>query len=326
MKLLTFLAHESYLHTLAKLGHPMDVIVNLPGHHSPTWDERMRPVPDNVRLLPVEEFMADPPEFDCVIGHNISDLLQVKHLPGPRVLTLHSSLTGRLSQEESGIDPREMSSMVVQYMSMLSGVLVFVSEMKRSSWDIDARVIRLAVDTADYDGYHGSESSALRVVNHITAKTDFLRWDLQEAVFEDLPCKLVGVNPDFPDVHPSRDWDHLKDLYRSYRMYVHTAQQGMEDAWNTSTLEAMATGMPVICSQLPGSLVEDGVSGFVSNDPEVLRAGVRRLLADQGLATEMGRAARTRVAEEFSLKAFIDSWERTLAESCARYRANSTGA
>ena len=48
--------------------------------------------------------------------------------------------------------------------------------------------------------------------------------------------RIVGVNPDFPDVHPSRDWDHLRDLYRSYRMYVHTAQQGMEDAWNTSTL------------------------------------------------------------------------------------------
>ncbi len=78
MKLLTFCAHESYLQTLAKLGHPMDVVVNLPGHHATTWDERMRPVPDNVRLLPLEELMANPPQFDCLIGHNISDLLQTK--------------------------------------------------------------------------------------------------------------------------------------------------------------------------------------------------------------------------------------------------------
>jgi glycosyltransferase involved in cell wall biosynthesis len=196
--------------------------------------------------------------------------------------------------------------------------------MKRRSWNIDSRVIRLAVDIADYDGYHGSKDSALRVANHITSKTSFLRWDLHEAVFSDLPCKLVGINPDFPGVEPSRDWQHLKELYRQHRMYVHTADEGMEDAWNTATLEAMATGMPVICSQLPNSLVEDGVSGFVSNDPQVLRAGVRRLLDDRELAAEMGRAARAKVAEAFSIQSFIDSWERAIGDACDRFRARTT--
>ncbi len=323
MKLLTFCAHESYLQTLAKLGHPMDVVVNLPGHHSTTWDERMRPVPDNVRLLPLEELMANPPQFDCLIGHNISDLLQTKHLVGPRILALHSSLTGRIAQEQAGVDAAEMSAMVARYISMISGVLLFSSEMKRQTWNIDARVISLAVDIADYEGYHGSKDSALRVVNNISAKTDFLRWDLHESVFSDLPCRLVGINPDYPDVEPSRDWQHLKELYREHRMYVHTAAEGMEDAWNTATLEAMATGMPVICSELPDSLVEDGVSGFVSNDPEVLRAGVRRLLENRELAVEMGQAGRAKVADAFSIQKFIDNWEDAISEAQQRFRAAS---
>ena len=71
-------------------------------------------------------------------------------------------------------------------------------------------------------------------------------------------------------------------------------------------------------------MVEDGVSGFVSNDPELLREGVRRLLADPELATQMGQAARAKVLETFSIQNFIDGWERAIAEARARFSASNS--
>ena len=67
------------------------------------------------------------------------------------------------------------------------------------------------------------------------------------------------------------------------------------------TYEAMACGLPVVTTPNAGSLVRDGVEGFIVpiRDPDALAERVERLRADARLRQEMGRAARMR-AEEFT--------------------------
>jgi glycosyltransferase involved in cell wall biosynthesis len=72
-----------------------------------------------------------------------------------------------------------------------------------------------------------------------------------------------------------------------------------------SLMEAMASGVPVVASNLPGiaELVADGVSGHLvpAGDTDGFAARLGELLADHELRTRMGAAGRSTVAADFSL-------------------------
>lgn len=70
----------------------------------------------------------------------------------------------------------------------------------------------------------------------------------------------------------------------------------------TAVMEAMASGLPVVTSPNAGSLVRDGVEGYVRkyDDVEGMCAAIERLATDGSLRLQMGLAARRRV-EAFDL-------------------------
>ena len=98
---------------------------------------------------------------------------------------------------------------------------------------------------------------------------------------------------------------------------MHTAAPGLEDGYNLASLEAMASGLPVIGNAHESCPVEHGVSGFVSDSAETLREGARELLADRERARAMGERARAVVREAFSMDAFVEAWQRVVAEAIA---------
>lgn len=81
-------------------------------------------------------------------------------------------------------------------------------------------------------------------------------------------------------------------------------------------LEAMACGTPVVATQCGGypELIEDGVSGFLVpvGDSEALASRIGDLLAGPQLRNDIGRNARKRVEERFSV-------ERVLPKMIAAY-------
>jgi len=78
------------------------------------------------------------------------------------------------------------------------------------------------------------------------------------------------------------------------------------------TYEAMACGLPVVTTPNAGSVVRDGVGGFIVSirDPDALAERIDQLRSDADLRREMGYAARTR-ATQFT-------WE-IHGETLARY-------
>ncbi|MCS7179000.1 MAG: glycosyltransferase family 4 protein [Anaerolineae bacterium] len=83
------------------------------------------------------------------------------------------------------------------------------------------------------------------------------------------------------------------------------------------TYEALACGLPVVTTPNAGSVVRNGVEGFIVaiRDVEALAERMERLRTDERLRQEMGKAARAR-AEEFP-------WERygdRLADTVMRIR------
>ncbi|MDE0197471.1 MAG: glycosyltransferase [Caldilineaceae bacterium] len=89
-------------------------------------------------------------------------------------------------------------------------------------------------------------------------------------------------------------------------------------------LEAMACGLPVVCTELgtgTSYVNRNGATGLVvpPNDPRALAVAINRLLASPALRAKMGVEGRRRVKSEFSLQEMINAtiafYEEALRES-----------
>ncbi|MCK4236754.1 MAG: glycosyltransferase [Candidatus Krumholzibacteria bacterium] len=78
-------------------------------------------------------------------------------------------------------------------------------------------------------------------------------------------------------------------------------------------LESMAAGKPLVSTRVGGmpELIEENETGLLvpPRDPESLSNAIARLITDGGLRERIGRAARARVAERFSLRGMIEQYE-----------------
>ena len=306
--LLVFNCHEAWVYQLGVLGLPLDIIVGLKGRHKQYWDEQIRPIPDNSRFITLSEALHTQSQYYCIITHNITDLLDVKHRNEPRLIVIHSTLEGRHIEEKSCVDLVKMKTNLHKYLELVGGHAVAGSLLKGKSWDFTEDVVVVGCDPGDYPPYSGQKACGLRICNHINSRKKILLWDFHNKAFAGLPVQLVGHNPDMQGVTASNNWGHLKELLQSHRFYIHTADPKLEDGYNMACIEAMAAGTPVVGNQHPTSPVEHGVSGFLSDDPDELRRYATLLLQDRNLAIKMGREARNTVTKCFSMEKFKKSF------------------
>lgn len=108
--------------------------------------------------------------------------------------------------------------------------------------------------------------------------------------------------------------DDLIALYHAADLFVLPSTNRAE-SWGIVQTEAMACGLPVVCTELgtgTSYVNQDGVTGLVvpPGDPAALAGAINTLLADPALRRRMGEAARQRAATMFSSQAMI---EQTLA-------------
>ena len=278
----------------------------------------MRPIPANSRLVSLSEALQSKTPYYCIIAHNIADLLDVKNRPEPRIIVIHSTIEGRKLEEKSDIEPADMRKMLHKYLKLVGGYPVAVSVLKGKSWGFTEDIIPFCADTDDYLPYSGQEVCGLRISNFISSRKEILLWDFHKNVFEGLAVKLVGHNPDMEGVAAAENWGHLKKLMQSHRFYIHTADPKLEDGYNMATIEAMAAGMPVLGNKHPGSPIEHGVSGFLSDAPKELRKYAKLLLEDVDLAVKMGRQAQKVIIKHFSTGKFKGSFLRSI-EAARRF-------
>ncbi|MCY2973082.1 MAG: glycosyltransferase family 4 protein, partial [Planctomycetota bacterium] len=84
-----------------------------------------------------------------------------------------------------------------------------------------------------------------------------------------------------------------------------------EEPLGNATLEAMATGLPVIGTLTGGipEMIENEQTGLLVqvNDPDGLANGMQRLFEDPGLAQKLGQAGRIRCERIFSIDTHTDA-------------------
>ncbi|WP_240741084.1 glycosyltransferase family 4 protein [Deinococcus sp. Arct2-2] len=99
-----------------------------------------------------------------------------------------------------------------------------------------------------------------------------------------------------------RRWE-MPELYRASDALL---QPTLAENQSLVTLEAMASGLPVVTTDIPAQaeLIEQGVHGLlISPQPPLLALALRRLADHPDRAQQLGAAARARVLERHTLEA-----------------------
>lgn len=98
-----------------------------------------------------------------------------------------------------------------------------------------------------------------------------------------------------------------EDFLAGLDCFFYRVSDDWTEAFGRVVLEAMASGLPVICDHKIGAagLITPGESGFVTASTEEARAALERLAGDPVLRQAMGEAARRKAGSIYS-EAFTD--------------------
>ena len=140
----------------------------------------------------------------------------------------------------------------------------------------------------------------------------------------DFVCDLIGDGPvrgqvakqiadanlqDKVIIHGSRKRQEVADMVRAADVKVLASvptAEGKREGIPVVIMEAMASGLPVISSQLSGipELVDNGRTGILvaPGDAEALAAALQKLCENPALRYSMGQAGREKVLREFNMK------------------------
>ena len=173
------------------------------------------------------------------------------------------------------------------------------------------RVVPPGVDLARWQPFERAEAGALPKLLFVGGHFERKGGDLLLAVFREhlrgrATLELVtrdaiaeeegvrvhrGLTPESPK---------LRELYRDASVFVLPTRG---DCFSIASMEAMATGLPVIVSDVGGiaEIVEHGRSGYLTpvNDGRALREGLENLLTDAERRRAFGARGRALVTERF---------------------------
>lgn len=112
-------------------------------------------------------------------------------------------------------------------------------------------------------------------------------------------------------------WGHCSDMSEVYAQTDIVCLPSYREGLPKSLLEAAATGLPIVTTDVPGcrEVVVDGYNGLLVpvRDAVKLTDALERLLNDKALRLEMGRRGREKAVDEFSI-------ERVVAETINIYQ------
>ena len=202
-------------------------------------------------------------------------------------------------------------------------MIVHVTPFNALMWDSGAaatRVIEHGVVVPPAASYTGDLARGLTVVNNLPSRGRRLGADVFARARCHVPLDLVGMGTaacgGLGEVGP-HDLAAFESPYRFFFNPIRYTSLGL------AVCEAMMLGMPVVglATTEMATVIENGVSGYVSTDETGLIDAMRHLLADPEHARRLGEGARRTALDRFNIDRFTAGWNEAFAAAVGEMSA-----
>ena len=183
-------------------------------------------------------------------------------------------------------------------------------------WDnglIPTRVIEHSVAIDPTIRYTGNRSEGIIVVNELQRRGRMAGYDLFEQLRQRVPLTVAGMKSaeigGIGEIH----YRYLHQRVAEYRFLFSPMRYS---SLPLAVVEAMTMGMPIVAlatTELP-TVIQQGVHGFVSANPDALVLHMQFLLDNPAEAKRMGDNARQLALSRFGLDRFVQDWNDLLEE------------
>ena len=297
LRILTWHVHGSYLDALTSVDHDWFLPVKEGSYRGRRWSS-----PPYVYEVPAEEVREL--ELDLVIYQSArnwledqEEILSAAQRELPRIYLEHNVPRPHATDTRHVLDdPRVLLVHVTHY-----------NQLMWASGEIPTRVIEHSVAIDRSIRCTGELARGITMINGMQHRPRITGLDLFLAAREQLPLDLVGMETE--EVGGRGDIPY-RDLHRHIAPYRLLFSPIRYTSLPLAVIEAMTIGMPVVAlatTELP-TVIENGVSGYVSCDHAELLERMAELLADREAARRMGANAREVAMTRFSLDRFIHDW------------------
>lgn len=189
-------------------------------------------------------------------------------------------------------------------------------------------MIRFYKDPEEYKDWNGNDRRVINFTQSMKDRGAFCGWGIYQQATRMLPRVVYGPgNESLGKINGGLlSNDEQLQAYRDGRVYFY---HGTYPASYTLTfMEAMMTGIPIVSvgqnegnsfNMFPNQktfevpdIIDDGLNGFCSDNPQVLRDRLEQMLNDHNKAKAIGAFGRQRAIELFGKAKIKSEWEAFL--------------
>ncbi|WP_199320410.1 glycosyltransferase [Leptolyngbya sp. FACHB-261] len=269
LRILTWHIHGSYLYYLSQVAHEfyLPVKPDRPeGYGGRAGSLRW---PDNLHDLPAEAVQHQ--EFNCILFQSRRNYLEDQY----EILSEAQRQLPRIYLEHD--PPREHPTDTRHPVDDPEVLLVHVTHFNDLMWDsgrTPTQVIEHGVIVPEDVRYSGEFGRGLVVVNGLRSRGRRLGLDIFQKVQQQVPLDLVGMDSEELGGLGEVQHAELPEFQVRYRFFFNPIRY---TSLGLAVCEAMLLGMPIIglVTTEMVSVIENGVSGYLSNDLEQLVAAMR---------------------------------------------------
>jgi len=184
-------------------------------------------------------------------------------------------------------------------------------------------LIRFYKDPEEYTGWNGDTKQVITMVQNMKAREPNCNYETFLKATEGFPRKLYGPNNEESGIEGGfLSYADMKQAMQNNRVYFYGGT--MPACYTLNFIEAFMTGIPIVAIGpglgnppfLPGqftyevhNIIENGKSGFFSDDIGELRAMIKLLLREESTAQAISQEGRKRAIQLFGKEMIKQQWK-----------------